>query len=255
MAPIKFEEQLKEKLEERQLKPSEDSWDKLNSQLDAKDNKNQGFWWLGIAASTIIVLVVIATVFIEKTENVETISVDIEKPSNIELNKDINVVDVVSEEKTEASKEDEQVEVKNRNNQKKIIDAIPVNNNLKKEQQKLVTQKTKAVIADNSPRETILKDVDLNFEDQKAKEIVAQIQSLQQLEEVSEAEIDALLRAAQKEITLKKLYNESLEKIDANALLLSVEDELEEQSFRTRVFEMLKSGYREVKTAVVERNN
>ena len=73
-------------------------------------------------------------------------------------------------------------------------------------------------------------------------------------EVVTDAEIDALLKAAHKEIELKNLYNEATNKVDANALLQSVEDDLE-RSFRTRVFEMLQSGYRELKTAVAERNN
>ena len=71
---------------------------------------------------------------------------------------------------------------------------------------------------------------------------------------MADAEIDALLNAAQKEIELKKLYNEATNKVDANALLQSVEDDLE-RSFRARVFEMLRSGYQELKTAVAERNN
>ena len=53
---------------------------------------------------------------------------------------------------------------------------------------------------------------------------------------------------------MQKLYNEATNKVDANALLQSVEDDLE-QSFRAKVFDAIKSGYESVKTAVAERNN
>ena len=43
MAPIKFEENIKDKLEKRTLTPSSESWSKLSERLDAEDNssKNQ----------------------------------------------------------------------------------------------------------------------------------------------------------------------------------------------------------------------
>jgi len=95
----------------------------------------------------------------------------------------------------------------------------------------------------------------LSFEDQKVKDVVAQIQQLQKdNKEVTTEEIDALLELAHKEITIQKLYNEATNKVDANALLQSVEDDLE-QSFRAKVFDAIKSGYESVKTAVAERNN
>ena len=95
----------------------------------------------------------------------------------------------------------------------------------------------------------------LSFESKKVNEVVAQIQKLQQENnEVTSQEIDALLEAAQKEITMRKLYNEATNVVDAKALLQSVEDDLD-LSFRNKVFSALKSGYETIKTAVAERNN
>ena len=39
MAPIKFEEKIKDKLEQRHLKPSADAWDRLSEKLDAVKNR------------------------------------------------------------------------------------------------------------------------------------------------------------------------------------------------------------------------
>ena len=60
MAPVKFEEQIKNKLEQRAINPKENAWDKLAERLDTQERKKtiNPYWWLGIAASVIIILVV-----------------------------------------------------------------------------------------------------------------------------------------------------------------------------------------------------
>ena len=60
MAPIKFEEQLKDKLEKRTLSPSAEGWSKLSERLDTdeKKSKNPLFWWLSIAAGLIIMMAI-----------------------------------------------------------------------------------------------------------------------------------------------------------------------------------------------------
>jgi len=71
---------------------------------------------------------------------------------------------------------------------------------------------------------------------------------------VTDAEIDSLLKKAQKEILSNRLYNGNTRTVDAKVLLQDVEDDLQ-QSFRTKVFEALQSGYESVRTAVAQRNN
>ena len=39
MAPIKFEDNIKDKLENRRLKPSLDAWDSLSKRLDNQDKR------------------------------------------------------------------------------------------------------------------------------------------------------------------------------------------------------------------------
>ena len=78
MAPIKFEDNIKDKLENRRLKPSLDAWDSLSKRLDNQDKKksNRPFWWLGIAASVIGVLLVVSQ-FVNKDDKAEPIIVDV----------------------------------------------------------------------------------------------------------------------------------------------------------------------------------
>ena len=108
----------------------------------------------------------------------------------------------------------------------------------------------------NNIKENIIKPESvLNYEDIKLQEVVTQIQELKKANnQVSDAEINALLARAQKDITLHNLYNENTKNVDANSLLQDVEADLE-QSFRERAYKAIKSGYNFVKTTVAERNN
>ena len=72
-------------------------------------------------------------------------------------------------------------------------------------------------------------------------------------ESVTDAEVDSLLRHAQRELLADKAFNES-NGVDAQELLAGVEDELN-KSFRDQVFEKHKNGFVKVRTAVADRNN
>lgn len=266
MAPIKFEEQLKEKLEQRRIEPSVDSWNKLSNKLDAnEDNKNsKGFWWIGIAATVAGVLLALTFVFKSNTEIVEPIIVDTKKETSIEK-KDLQHLDVLNENTAVAIEESENKTKKNQEKEtQKLSIKTPLKAIIKEQQDALILNKENEGVAEvntkinleQAKNNTIETSPELlSFESQKVNEVVAQIQKLQQENnEVTSQEIDALLEAAQKEITMRKLYNEVTNAVDANALLQSVEDDLD-LSFRNKVFSAIKSGYETVKTAVAERNN
>ncbi|MBD11037.1 MAG: hypothetical protein CMC68_09920 [Flavobacteriaceae bacterium] len=70
---------------------------------------------------------------------------------------------------------------------------------------------------------------------------------------VTDREVDSLLKVANKELFKDKLQKEASRTVDAKSLLEDVEDEMG-QSFRTKVYEVLKDGYQTVKTAVAQRN-
>jgi|GEM_PF-6899774 len=73
--------------------------------------------------------------------------------------------------------------------------------------------------------------------------------------DVTDADIDVLLKEAQKEIIRNRIYNKTTSVVDANALFQDVEAELNQSSFRNKVFEALKSSCNSVKTAVAHRND
>jgi len=246
---MKFENKLRDKLEERQLRPSEDAWNRLSKQLDDHrfKSKNKGYWWLGIAASLILMLVIL----LDETKTPvipESIVVDVEdvvEPTE-------NETQIVNQELIATQNANEIEEQKIR----KLPNQLVLQQKLKKEE-KLEAKTMDEVVAkvDNKEHQSENSREVLSFEEQKAVEVVAQIELLKkQSTQVTNAEIDALLATAQREIQQKRLYDQATKKVDAHTLLQSVEDDLD-QSFRERVFKMLYSGYQNVKTAVAERNN
>ena len=252
MVPNKFEDIIKDKLENRRLKPSADAWDKLSERLDNEDKmkNNTSFWWLGIAASIIGVLFVVSQ-FLNKAEVVEPVIVD--SPEKIE---NIEIEPLLSSEKEEASVEVKTNEVSAYKKILKQKSVIITEMNTDKHKNAVATHETKKEEKDIKSNKSVavLKE-ELSFEEQKIKDVVAKVKALKNDNvAVTDDDIDALLLEAQKEIRLNNIINETTGVVDANALLQDVEADLD-KSFRNKVFEAIKSSYNSVKTAVAQRNN
>lgn len=279
MAPIKFEENIKDKLEQRRLEPSQDAWDVLSNRLDNNSKKrNKGlFLYLGIAASIVGVLLMY-TLLIKSSNEADAIQEVVEK--NTELKNDITPDPKVNAIETQVveTTQDELVPVENvqeeLNKQKRIqnattervvsnteqpkADVNPLPNKNILNQSINTTPKSTVVAATATEKQNRLIEEPLNaldYESAKVIEVVAQIKELEaQGNEVTDNEIDALLKQAERDILKQRLYNETTRTVDADALLKDVEEDLE-QSFRARVFQNLKSNFNSVKTAVAARNN
>jgi len=113
MAPIKFEENIKDKLEKRILSPSSEGWSKLVDRLDEDEKKSKKpmYWWLSIAAGLLIMVAVSFQFFnTDESENVLPQMVEenvIEGQLNnkkIENEKSINLV--IQEDRVEDQLED-----------------------------------------------------------------------------------------------------------------------------------------------------
>ena len=71
MAPIKLEDHIKERLEDREIAPTVATWERITSNLDANIAKKQGRkrFWFAIAASFIGGLF-IASLFFKPAKNI-----------------------------------------------------------------------------------------------------------------------------------------------------------------------------------------
>ena len=273
MAPIKFEEHIKEQLEERRISPSAASWEKLSARLDENENrqKSNKKWWLSIAA--LLVIAISVGGFMLKSENgtieeqiVETPSKEFTEPdenSVIPSTEKENKSAIAAEELKEETKEEKE-EIKPETIQdqlKKDAEAIiPANNEIG-----LATIDVKEVKKPIT-KESILKIDNINPDfinpTETEKDYIAQNESLIQnkIEEVlrslesntedsiTDAEVNALLLAAASDLD-QDYQKEFANTYSAEALLAEAEQEIE-KSFRDKIFDLLKQGYSKAKNAV-----
>ncbi len=243
MAPNKFEQQLKEQFNEREIQPSKDSWSRLNSRLSIqKESNRNSFFWYSIAAS-FIGLLIISVLYFNKgndqnnaiqvvesadenshTPEIVTPNVFVEKNSNDIVNKTQDHV-----EKIAIVQEEESVVAATKNND--FVKGASIIENLE----------TKIELSDS-------------IMNTKITEVIAHVNALEiDAGALTDAEVDSLLRNAQKEIFGDKILNQG-NSVDALAMLNEVEEDLD-QSFRNKVFESLKRKFIKAKTAVADRNN
>jgi len=245
MAPSKFEKHIKKQLEEREIQPSANAWERLSEKLDVDEpqSKKRYYLWYGLAASFIGFLI-ISFVYINTTKDQSTNIQVVENPvksselinDELEINVQTEVEKIVEFDAPIAEKKD----FKN-----------SITNKIDKPQKAITRIEKRNGISENI--ELPLKDSEevINI---KIMEVVAQVDLLEQQDEsLTDAEVDSLLRKAQNEILNDKLFRNA-RSVDAMALLTEVEDELD-KSFRDQIFESLKNGFLKVRTAVADRNN
>jgi len=273
MAPIKFEENIREKLEERTINPSAKSWNALASRLDEVPikKKTNRFWFISVAASFVGVLLLITGVVNYKNEE-SKVAVETEinpTKDRVTISKDAILLDGSKiEEVVEAGgKEEKVIEAdgvkqqfvkKNRVNianttSKDKFRSINTENNVK------TIKKRKNSESVNVKRDYIALNV--KQDDIKAVTIQNAITTEQNMVVtssnaknkviVTDKELDALLNNAQRDIAKKTSTNPV--PLDYNELLQDVEDNLEE-SFRDKILKTVKGGYHSVKSYVAERN-
>lgn len=245
MAPINFEDSIKEKLEKRTLEPSSEAWKKLSERMEANTKKpsSNAFWWLAIAASIVGILFVVI-VFVNTPELIENTPVLVDTETEAIENRTSeneaipNEKIVFDETMTVAAESVSEVKkeiVKTKTEPKIYINYSVKNNHV-------------AEVKTEIEQEKIVND--LILENPSIETAFVQAESKAKINN-TETEIDVLLQEAQQNLT--KNTNNKDYAIDAKALLQDVEEDLDE-SFRAKVFETLITGYKKVKTAVAQRN-
>ena len=244
MAPIEFEKQIKERMEEREIKPSANAWDNIKTKIDIPPKQRKsGFIRYAVAAS---IAGILFTVFwiVNRSEDQ---SLD-----------NLPIVDSQVEQKEEGLEKE-----RTKPDQETFSTAITETSisgeeEVFAEQQEVqITTEDQELALETQPANSEGESLDLQTElhiDQKIAEVVAQVKLLEDNKEsVTDAEVESLLRNAQEELMAERA-DQNVNGVDATALLAGVEDEINE-SFRDQVFERLKNGFVKVRTAVADRNN
>lgn len=251
MALIKLEENIREKLQERELQPSAAAWDKLEAQLDNSHPKGKNkLLWFAIAASITALLIVGSLVFTAKSSDADKLVQEDISPESSDLKSDpMPELQVIKEEPIASEKRLQKTEKPKDEKFQLAINEAQVDrpsNKTKPEESSTPSQ------FENS---RVVEPIVISIEDAKVAEVASKIRTLQENgTTITNEEVEALLDAAQAEVRTERILLNQTGKVDANALLMDVEDELE-RSFRDKVFDALGQGYTKLRTAFNERNN
>ncbi len=282
MAPIKLEDNMKERLEERTIEPTMAAWDKISSKLDVEQGtkKNRRVLWMSIAASfvggALIALFVFQnmdtmdtspeivntdtdneSLFLDPTE--ETVKDQEIRNQNLQqLEEAVVQKTSTSTQELEVEKQKDKTKSVSKQNIKTASSGINERTAIAQNDKETTSVKQETAIVSVQKQESqnavALKDPkDLEkIIIQNTEETVAQVENK---ESATDAEIETLLKNAQRDIISKQIFNQNTNTVDANALLLDVEAEVAPTSFRNKIFEVIAEGYEKAKDAVVNRNN
>ncbi|WP_435624823.1 hypothetical protein [Flagellimonas sp.] len=239
----KFEKHIKEKLEARKIEPSEKAWEKISGELAAtqkpKPKRRYGY---AIAAVFVGLLVFLGILFLNTGPNEKAIPM---------VKEDSSPKEILKKERSPQI-EVEEIEVAEAPREVHVFQESQI---LPKEPATVVMETEKVEDFSKMPLQDSAIVISEDIINTKVTEVLRQVTQLESIADtqITDAEVDSLLRTAQREILTDKLLS-SEGKVDAMALLTEVEDELDE-SFRDQIFEALKQGYLKVRTAVADRNN
>lgn len=254
MAPIKFEEDMKDKLEKRTIQPSASSWNTLSQRLDKQEEKSnkKGFWWLGIAASIVGILLVSNVFFNSETKKIETIIVEdntVQDTLKIEAPKSIITTpkqEIIAETKDKKIKLNTNRIIKKQTQANKYVASITNKKTKEKPKQLINSNKIKEPVIINNTTENETLVVNTQSEINNIKIEKKNIP-------VTDNEIDALLAKATQDIAMQKTESKKIP-LDYNGLLLDVEYDLEE-TVRDKMIKVVKKGYKTLRESVAERND
>jgi hypothetical protein len=226
MAQHNLDNQIKEKLNSRDIQPSAQAWDRLDAMLTISEEKKpkKGYGWFFVAASTILFFGLGFFIFSSKetqeinniTPIVTTINENIDSPEPSEINE----ISVKKEQPVLV-----QNEVNDSKKQSRFIKSVE-NNQLIKE--KNIIQENLTSISQHPTTNTYkyLSPDDLLAEVQTGEKVIP---------------------------SDKKTISKPRIKVDANSLLTTVEKELD-NTYRETTLDKINRKFQDAKSAIVNRN-
>jgi len=238
MEPNKFEKDFREKLNQREIEPSNNAWDRLDAMLSVAEEKKpkKNRKWLYIAASVVGVLLVGTLFFNQNKKSVatpETVIVEKETESKNERIAEpiVKNTDSVKTETVIAEKTSEEIVNKEERTNPKVSGQIS-NKTIKNASNQVA--ESSIIIKNNQEKQSVNNQT--------------------QIAETSKKEnVDQLLETAENKVIAQNQTKKAKVKINANDLLNQVDGELE-LSFREKVITKVNKNLQEVKVALSNRN-
>ena len=233
-----FEKQVQQKLSNREIKPSENSWDRLDAMLSVEEKpKNKGFFWINIAAS-FIVLASVGYYFYNQTKTFVSVKEEI--------------IIVEAEEKNIENKE-EKIEVRN-----KIDDEVLVEYNIKSEIRNQTTDNVSQITNKNQELPILNQRVSISNQSNE-NTVISQILNQKPTSSNRYTSAEKLLaEATNAKFESKTTENEKKQlkkriSVNPNTLISNAENEIYE-SYRESALEKLNKNFNSIKTVLANRN-
>lgn len=237
MEPNNFEKDLRDKLNERKIEPSNKAWDRLDAMLSvAEENKpnKKSKKWLYIAASFIGFLLV-GTLFFNQNKK------SVEMPENVITEKEqeketivkpmVNEIDPVRNEIAVSHKSSKETVVKQRKNNPEA--SGPISDKTIKNESNQIAESS-VIIKNNHQKQSQNNQTEIAETSKKEN-------------------VDQLLEIAENKVLAQNQAKKAKVKINASDLLNQVDGELE-LSFREKMITKVNKNFQEVKVALSNRN-
>lgn len=223
MEPNNIEKQIRGKLNQRTIQPSVNAWDRLDAMLSVEEQKpKRNFKWLSIAAVS-VGFTLIGIFMVNKEDSVENVIPS--HPIVLENENQVVEKELTLEIENTFSKAKENESVAHQSTKK--IEKPSTEINPKKDFLLDNHSKNKETFVENYPKELTTKYID-------AESLLAEIE-----------------RGEKNEI--QNITKKPSVKVDANALLSTAEEELNE-TFRDKVIQTINKKYNSVKSSLANRN-
>ena len=225
MEPNKIDNQIREKLNAREIQPSAQAWDRLDAMLTVSEEKKpkKGYGWFFVAASTLLFFGL--GFFLFNTN--ETTEINNSTPTVTTINEKIDSAETTKINQISVEKE-QPVLVQNEVNFSKTQ-----TNKKSKETNELI-----------KPENDLEEKITPN----------SQLQTPNSYKYVSPENLLAEVQTGEKVITSdKKISPKAKMKVDANSLLSNVEKELDE-NHRETTLDKLNRKFKDAKSALANRN-
>ena len=247
MGQNKLENQIRKKLNSREIQPSAQAWDRLDAMLSVAEEKKTkpSFGWLYIAAS-ILVLATLGMCFLSQK------STEIQPQNNV----------VTTETKDTLQKPDNEISMPKVGQKQEVVSNQPTTNN-----QQPTTNNQRVSISNQKSEIKNQQSINQNPLINREKQIEFQNSSdvaLKDLPKIStgsqvtgngnkNVESDEALLADLDKIAKQSTNKQSNVKVDAKSLLSQVDAELE-LTFREKIINKVSKNYKEIKVALANRN-
>lgn len=235
----KVENQIKEKLNAREIQPSAHAWDRLDAMLTIAEEKKtkRPFGFLFIAASVLVFVTLGLFLYNQNNSKIETpssvVGAETKKYTNRNPNNKIQVP--IVEQKKEAIVTIEQKSTKNNKS--------------------IINQKTTEYQKNNVNQNIITKDKQIEYQNSSdlAVKDLPKVMKQNEIAVGKQSKSDEALVADLNNNTMQYTNTKSTVKVNAQSLLSQVDGEVE-LSFREKVFAKVNKNYKEVKVALANRN-